>query len=117
MEITGVDPPEPSLFAQDLYLYYWRSTERGHPADVTNLNKSTEDALQGLLFANDRINRRVTGEIMEQHRHVEHVGLIIVLQDYEHDPVVYDEMSAEMVALPHPAFQGTDYEPPDEEYI
>lgn len=35
-----------------------------HQADVTNMNKSTEDALQGILYANDRDNRRVTGELL-----------------------------------------------------
>jgi hypothetical protein len=116
IEITGIKPAE-SLFTQDLSLFYWRSTERGQPADVTNLNKSTEDALQGLLFSNDRMNRKVTGEIVEQHRHVEHVGLIIILQDYMLDVELHDALSAEIVALPHPAFQGVDYTPPDVEYL
>lgn len=101
----------------DLRLYYFRSTERGHPADVTNLNKSTEDALQGILFANDRLNRRVTGEIIEQHPHVEHVGLVIVLENYEFDPDEHDDLLAEMVHAPVRAFENTTYQPPKEDYL
>lgn len=37
-----------------------------HIADATNMQKATEDALQGILFANDRQNRDVRTVIMEQ---------------------------------------------------
>lgn len=36
---------------------------RRQRADATNLLKAAEDALQGLLYANDNANRRVTSEI------------------------------------------------------
>ena len=116
LSLRNLEPSEP-LWAQDLHILYFRSTERGQPADVTNLNKATEDALQGILFANDRINRKVTGEIIEQHPHVEHVGLIIEIKDYDFDPDVHDALMAEMVSKPAVAFEGTDYTPPDEDYL
>lgn len=39
---------------------------RAHVADATNLQKSTEDALQGLLFKNDVQVKRVTSNVIEQ---------------------------------------------------
>ena len=60
----------------DLFFWFWRQRadyktpaariHRKHEADATNLQKSTEDALQGILFKNDRDNVRVGSCIMEQ---------------------------------------------------
>lgn len=59
-----------------LWLYFWRQltlnemfegrNRRTHVADATNLQKSTEDALQGILFPNDRQIRHVRSTIIEQ---------------------------------------------------
>ena len=59
-----------------LRFWFWRQIETGHSgtgreiagyvSDATNLQKSTEDALQGLLFANDRVNRDVHSTIIAQ---------------------------------------------------
>ena len=117
LENLDLPPVAPRLFATELTLLYWRSTERGHPADVTNLNKATEDALQGILYENDVSNRRVVGEIVEQHPLVEHVGLIIVLEDYDYDPTLHTRLSEEMIAQPKQAFQDTDYVIPSEDYL
>lgn len=38
---------------------------RGNQADATNMQKATEDALQGILFDNDREVREITSEIVE----------------------------------------------------
>ena len=65
-----------------LEFFFWRSTGRGQPADVSNLVKSTEDALQGALFENDRIVRRVCGEIVEQFASLESPGILIRVSDY-----------------------------------
>lgn len=59
--------------------YFWRQvapyeaftdkgTKKGRAnyADATNLLKATEDALQKILFTNDRTNTRVTSSIIEQ---------------------------------------------------
>ena len=46
--------------------YFWRSTGYGNRADATNLLKATEDALQDILYKNDRDNHEVRSVIMEQ---------------------------------------------------
>lgn len=55
----------------DIQFFFWRqvaSYQGGHAqrVDATNLQKSTEDALQGILFSNDRENVAVTSVVMEQ---------------------------------------------------
>lgn len=60
----------------ELQLNFWRQLTQGQVfggrktksnyADATNLQKSTEDALQDLAFPNDRRVRRVVTEIHEQ---------------------------------------------------
>jgi Holliday junction resolvase RusA-like endonuclease len=59
-----------------LVFYFWRNraeyltaqarTHRKHEADVTNLQKATEDACQGVLFDNDRDVACVYSEMREQ---------------------------------------------------
>lgn len=68
------EPMYPGLI--DLHFYFWRNRadyetpqaqrHRKHDADGTNLAKATEDALQGVLFKNDKDVRRMTWEIIEQ---------------------------------------------------
>lgn len=60
----------------DLRFYFWRDRaeyqtpqargHRKHEADLTNLQKATEDALQGVLFKNDKDVRHVVSWMMEQ---------------------------------------------------
>lgn len=61
----------------ELGFFFWRvideykttqsRTARKHEADLTNLIKATEDALQGVLFKNDKdVKRFVKSEIVEQ---------------------------------------------------
>lgn len=92
--------------------YFFRSTERGNVADTTNLVKSTEDACQGILFGNDRFNRHVEGEIMEQGPDVEDVGIIIDIEPYDFDPDRHEELCALMRVPKAPAFSNTDYTDP-----
>ncbi|MGE0342539.1 MAG: hypothetical protein AB7O86_05685 [Porticoccaceae bacterium] len=69
--------------------YYSRSLAGGeHVADVTNMNKATEDALQrntraGFrgLYYDDKNNRRVTGEIVEQSREAE-LAILVRITPY-----------------------------------
>lgn len=44
---------------------------RVHQADATNMQKATEDALQGILFGNDNQNRVVSSIIYEQEPDIE----------------------------------------------
>lgn len=52
---------------------------RSHEADDTNMFKATEDALQGLLYDNDKNNREIHGYIVDQGPHV-NPGIIIRLK-------------------------------------
>lgn len=73
-ELNGREALPPGEY--DLYFYFWRrlddyETESGrrhrkHYADATNMQKATEDALQGVLIDNDRNVRKVGSEIVEQ---------------------------------------------------
>lgn len=59
-----------------LTLFLWRDraeystpqarTHRKHEADATNMLKATEDALQGILYGNDKDNRDVRSVVVEQ---------------------------------------------------
>lgn len=71
----------------ELEFYFWRKleeyqtptgrTSRRHAADATNLQKGLEDALQGILFQNDRLVTTIKSTIVEQDRNV-NPGIIIV---------------------------------------
>jgi hypothetical protein len=50
----------------ELDFWFWRNTERGNIADATNLQKATEDALQGVLLSNDRQVVRVASTVVAQ---------------------------------------------------
>jgi hypothetical protein len=55
----------------ELEFFFWRRLDshasgKKHYADVTNLQKATEDALQGVLFDNDRDVVNVNSWIMHQ---------------------------------------------------
>jgi Holliday junction resolvase RusA-like endonuclease len=59
-----------------LKFYFWRNRpvyvtpsgrlHRKHDADVTNMQKATEDALQGILFVNDKDTNDVHSKVVEQ---------------------------------------------------
>lgn len=68
--------------------YFWRDMTpvetarsrktRAHVADATNLQKATEDALQGLLYANDEKVKHVQSLVVEQDVAVRPAILIII---------------------------------------
>jgi Holliday junction resolvase RusA-like endonuclease len=105
------------MWSQEVRFFFVRSTERGHPADATNLQKATEDALQNLLIENDRNNRKVTSEIIEQHKDVQFPGIIIEIEDYEFDPQRHEDIMQELIPPNVSAFADSTYEPPTEDYI
>lgn len=69
-----------------LEFYFWRQlinyttqsgrSHRKHQADGTNMMKATEDALQGVLFENDRSVKRGNWTVVEQGPDVN--GLVVV---------------------------------------
>lgn len=68
-ELAEVHPLPEGTY--DLAFYFWRRLDehasgRKHIADATNLQKATEDALQGILFDNDRDVHRITSTVVEQ---------------------------------------------------
>ncbi len=92
----------------ELRFFYWRqlseyesmSTGRRvakKPADATNMQKSLEDALQEIFYANDRVVRRITSEIKEQSPETE-PKIVICVREYvppvdEIPPFVWDQVA------------------------
>lgn len=72
----------------EITLYIWRAIEsarnfggrdrKAKTSDATNIQKATEDALQGVLIENDRNVRRVTTEIVEQKEGIQSCILVRV---------------------------------------
>lgn len=71
----------------DLEFYFWRNLAatdlierkgRRNQADATNMQKALEDALQGVLFPNDRAVRSIRSVIVEQGADVEPAILIVL---------------------------------------
>lgn len=66
-----------------LTIFYWRQITKGvHEADATNLNKALEDALQGVLYDNDRRVGRITGDIVQQDENVTEPRIAILAREY-----------------------------------
>ena len=88
-------PKDTPLFAM---FFYWRKrdtyktptgrTSTAKRADVTNINKATEDALQGLLYVNDVDNVTVYGRMVEQDGDADPQLLIVVSDDEPVDWVI-----------------------------
>ena len=76
----------------EMRFWFWRNrpayethqarTHRKHEADATNLQKSLEDALQGVLYKNDKQVQKITSEIVEQEQDI-WGHIIIEIDDYE----------------------------------
>lgn len=62
----GALPGAPLAPCYELDMWFWRNTERANIADATNMQKATEDALQGILLANDRDVVRVGSRVVAQ---------------------------------------------------
>ena len=70
-DIEAPPPLPPANVPFHVTFYFWRSTEDGNQADATNLLKATEDALQGVFYANDVQNHHVEAVVVEQSPDVE----------------------------------------------
>lgn len=115
-ELAHVDKLPPGEYA--LTFYFFRAlddyeTESGrrhrkHVADATNMQKATEDALQGVLIDNDRDVRDVRSVVVEQGAGVK-PGIIIKAEMWEElDPYqipdhMWDKRSDNVVTLPLPS--------------
>lgn len=90
--------------------YFWRSSAHGNQADATNLQKATEDALQDILYGNDRTNRDVRSIIVDQGPNVSpHILIEIQKFDASSIKVVPPETQ------PAPRWAGTDWTEPEED--
>lgn len=64
------------------YQNYQQRTHRTHEADVTNMQKALEDALQGVLYKNDKQTCKITSETVEQDHDI-WGRIIIAIDAYE----------------------------------
>lgn len=98
-------PPGTTLYA---FFYFWHKinqyqTQTGRnmkskDIDTTNAVKSTEDALQGLVYKNDTNNRLSLGFMMEQGIDVEPQVMVYVTTE-----LTYEETKEDMI------YAGRDY--------
>jgi len=99
--------PQPLMDAGSpirLDFYFWRQLagyeigdgkkSRRHLADATNLQKSLEDALQGILFKNDRDVWFVTSTIVEQDPDTD-PGIVIRMSGLFGHPIPPDDIATE----------------------
>jgi len=98
----------PMIGELSLTFYFWRSTAHGNVADATNLLKSTEDALQQILYVNDRQNRHVASTIMEQSPETA-PHILITIGAWERPEI---EVPAGVII---PKYADIDWKPPDDD--
>lgn len=87
-------PWEPVDHEVDLYFWFWRRVDRyrgpsgrevvNKKPDSTNMQKATEDALQDILYLNDRQVRKVGSEIVAEDEDVQG-GVLIKIHRYVPD--------------------------------
>lgn len=79
---------EPLIVPIDLTFYLWRQHEPGrNRVDATNCQKALEDALQGVLIANDRQVKSIHTHLI-QNEHIETPVILIQISDPEPFPVL-----------------------------
>jgi Holliday junction resolvase RusA-like endonuclease len=106
--------PDAPLIEDEIALrfFFWRRLDlgdkkkgrksRGHVADATNLQKSTEDALQGVLFKNDIQVIHTESWLMEQTDETKPL-LVVNLVWHPSRPALPDEVQARIDD--HPSLQ------------
>ncbi|ANA87287.1 RusA-like resolvase [Gordonia phage Gibbles] len=89
--------------------WFWRNMDpNSKEADATNMQKLTEDSLQGLLIDNDRNVLSVTSNIVEQGAHVPGMILIEIEGEYKYRRSIPDRM-LEMVDRMYNSIKGRVY--------
>lgn len=81
-------------------------THRKHEADATNMQKAFEDALQGVLFKNDKDVIDIHTSVIKQGPGVHGkivLGIKVINELTEDDVYMPDEVRAQLVALEAPA--------------
>jgi hypothetical protein len=96
-EYPSLEMIEPGQHGLYVSFWFWRSLnyggQRRNAADTTNMVKALEDALQGLVYGNDKHNRTVTGNVVAQARDIEPLIMITAIA-YESDPFIGTEQIA-----------------------
>lgn len=109
---------DPGIFIDgkvELKFFFWRNraeykthqarTHRKHEADVTNMQKSTEDALQDVLFHNDKDTNFIQSVLVEQGADVSGRIVIAIRQGTETPDVMAelpDHVCVLLDELDHP---------------
>lgn len=85
----------------ELKFFFWRAREeyktpqarghRKHEADLTNLQKATEDALQGVLFKNDKDVKKCTSVLVRQDTDAT-PRVVIGIRNYDGPEAIPDEV-------------------------
>jgi Holliday junction resolvase RusA-like endonuclease len=72
-------------------------TRRRQDADATNMQKAAEDALQGVVYHNDKMNRHVSSEILEVGFDTKPgVAIFVVEFNYGYEKLSLTERAAQM---------------------
>jgi len=96
------------------WFFVYRSSAFGKQADATNIQKATEDALQDILFGNDRYNRDVRCVILEQSPTTD-PHIYIMIAPFDRQMVGLTLPTKQLIEQTKLKYSGFDYEPPDEE--
>jgi len=100
----------------DLRFYFWRRmdtyksvqarTVRKHEVDATNCQKSTEDALHGIFFLDDKNDKHVQSTMVVQN-HVTEPCILINVQPYEENLSMIPPVLLQQVYTPPPSTART----------
>jgi Holliday junction resolvase RusA-like endonuclease len=96
---------EPATGTAEVYFYFWREVNadsKAKVADATNLMKAAEDALQGILYVNDKQNKNVHSFIVEQLADTEPM-LLIGIRPFQPPPAeIFDVIDKLRESAPKP---------------
>lgn len=88
------------------WFLFWRSTRHGRVADATNLQKALEDALQGVIYRNDKTNLDVRSTIIDQTPETQ-PAILVIANKLDLPDIIVPELS--------PAESTSEWAPPKEE--
>jgi Holliday junction resolvase RusA-like endonuclease len=97
---------------------YKRRTGRNvsaHASDITNLQKATEDALQGVLIANDRDVVACSSVLLDQGVEARSFIIIRISRPHDHQSEIPKSVLHEALAEPEVAIANANWLPPAED--
>ena len=116
-EAYPVIPMQPEDIPLELTMLFWRrqdtyTTPKGRKttrkvADATNLGKATEDALQGILFRNDRQVKRSIPDIVKEGPDVE--PRIVIICRPKHSKFNWTDYAEGLANFERPQYPGNVY--------